>query len=82
MIWTDYFGRFLIETLLLDMARFANWAVHSRLVKGLVGELDFSFHAVSTGESMAESRMPSRAGSRADLSEYASSQHGDRHKND
>ncbi|KAJ5213279.1 hypothetical protein N7449_000448 [Penicillium cf. viridicatum] len=53
-----------------------------RLVKGLVGELDFSFHAVSTGESMAESRMPSRAGSRADLSEYASSQRGDRHKND
>ncbi|KAJ6184858.1 hypothetical protein N7519_006159 [Penicillium mononematosum] len=53
-----------------------------RLVKGLVGELDFSFHAVSTGESMAESRMPSRVGSRVDLSEYASSQPGDRHKND
>ncbi|KAJ5355928.1 Brefeldin A sensitivity protein [Penicillium concentricum] len=53
-----------------------------RLVKDLVGELDFSFHAVTTGESMAESRMPSRTGSRADLSEYASSRPGDRDKND
>ncbi|CAG8897617.1 unnamed protein product [Penicillium egyptiacum] len=53
-----------------------------RLVKGLVGELDFSFHAVSTGESMAESRMPSRVGSRVDLSEYELSQPGDRHKSD
>jgi hypothetical protein len=37
-----------------------------RHVKGLVGELDFSFHAVSTMESrIAESRMTSRAPSRA-----------------
>ncbi|KAJ5563263.1 hypothetical protein N7535_008427 [Penicillium sp. DV-2018c] len=39
-----------------------------RHVKSLVGELDFSFHAVTTGESMAASRMTSRAGSRVDLS--------------
>ncbi|CAI7659091.1 unnamed protein product [Penicillium glandicola] len=52
-----------------------------RLVKDLVGELDFSFHAVTTGESMAESRMPSRVGSRVDLSEYASSK-ADRDKSD
>ncbi|KAJ5177619.1 Brefeldin A sensitivity protein [Penicillium coprophilum] len=52
-----------------------------RLVKDLVGELDFSFHAVSTKESMAESRMTSRAGSRTDLSEYGS-RPSDRNKND
>ncbi|KAJ5496497.1 Brefeldin A sensitivity protein [Penicillium fimorum] len=49
-----------------------------RLVKELVGELDFSFHAVSTGESMAESR----AGSRTDLSQYSSSRPSDRDKSD
>ncbi|KAJ5121278.1 Brefeldin A sensitivity protein-related domain of unknown function DUF2421 [Penicillium bovifimosum] len=43
-----------------------------RHVKSLVGELDFSFHAVTTGESMAASRMTSRAGSRVDLSEAPS----------
>ena len=82
MIWTDYCGKLSIEISLLNQAGLANSAIHSRLVKGLVGELDFSFHAVSTGESLAESRVTSRVGSRVDLSGYASSQPDDRHKND
>ena len=51
-----------------------DWIIHrfsllitlDRHVKALVGELDFSFHAVSTMDSrIAESRMTSRAPSRA-----------------
>jgi hypothetical protein len=57
-------------------------ASFSRHVKGLVGELDFSFHAVSTTESMAPSRMASRAGSRVDLSDMPGSKTGDRDKTD
>ncbi|KAJ5757720.1 uncharacterized protein N7511_006414 [Penicillium nucicola] len=53
-----------------------------RHVKGLVGELDFSFHAVSTSESMAQSRMPSRAGSRVDLSDMTGAKPSDRDKTD
>lgn len=41
-----------------------------RHVKGLVGELDFSFHAISTSDPrIAESRMTSRAPSRVDVNE-------------
>jgi hypothetical protein len=41
-----------------------------RHVRGLVGELDFSFHAVSTMDPrIAESRMTSRAPSRVDVNE-------------
>ncbi|KAJ6098814.1 hypothetical protein N7467_000349 [Penicillium canescens] len=53
-----------------------------RHVKDLVGELDFSFHAVSTTESMAPSRMTSRVGSRVDLSEMSGSKPNDRDKTD
>ncbi|CAG8195768.1 unnamed protein product [Penicillium salamii] len=53
-----------------------------RHVKSLVGELDFSFHAVTTTESMAASRMPSRMGSRVDVGEIPPSSHGDRDKTD
>ncbi|KAJ5339531.1 hypothetical protein N7452_006259 [Penicillium brevicompactum] len=53
-----------------------------RHVKSLVGELDFSFHAVSTTESMAASRMPSRMGSRVDVSQVPSTSNGDRDKTD
>lgn len=45
----------------------------SRHVKGLVGELDFSFHAVSTTDvRIAESRMTSRAPSRVSVNELQS----------
>ncbi|KAJ5782315.1 hypothetical protein N7457_004089 [Penicillium paradoxum] len=53
-----------------------------RLVKTLVGELDFSFHAVGTGESMAASRKTSRAGSRVDLSDMPTFQPDGRDKKD
>ncbi|KAG0157692.1 hypothetical protein PDIDSM_4877 [Penicillium digitatum] len=61
---------------------FAAFAVLQISTRCIACQLDFSFHAVSTGESMAESRMPSRAGSRVDLGEYELSQPGDRRKKD
>lgn len=49
-------------------------------MKDLVGELDFSFHAVSTTDPrIAESRMTSRAPSRVDVNEV---QAADRRKQD
>lgn len=51
-----------------------------RHVKGLVGELDFSFHAVSTTDAnMTHSRMTSRAPSRVSVNE---TQAADRNKTD
>ncbi|KAJ5832819.1 hypothetical protein N7474_001130 [Penicillium riverlandense] len=44
-----------------------------KLVKGLVGELDFSFHALSTADSRMTSRAPSRVTSRVNINEIPSS---------
>ena len=76
-MWKDSCGMF-------KMSFFAgvilNLLLLIRHVKGLVGELDFSFHAVSTADAkMTHSRMTSRAPSRVSVNE---TQAADRNKTD